>query len=56
MLTVPIVVYGVMRYLQLVYEENKGESPERVLLGDVPLLVTVAIWVVMTVGILYGIG
>ena len=28
MLTVPIVIYGVMRYLQLVYEQNKGESPE----------------------------
>jgi 4-hydroxybenzoate polyprenyltransferase len=56
MVTVPIVIYGVMRYLQLVYEKNQGESPERVLLGDTPLLTTVVIWALMTVGILYGIG
>ncbi len=41
MLTLPFVIFGVMRYLQLVYEENKGESPERVLLNDLPLLATV---------------
>jgi len=56
MATVPIVVYGVMRYLQLVYEQNKGESPERVLLSDKPLLTAVIVWVVMVVGIIYGIG
>jgi 4-hydroxybenzoate polyprenyltransferase len=56
MLTVPVVIYGVMRYLQLVYEKNQGESPERVLLGDSTLLTTVVAWVLMTVGVLYGIG
>lgn len=39
MITVPLVIFGVMRYLQLVYESNEGESPERVLLRDKPLLV-----------------
>ncbi len=38
MLTVPIVIFIVMRYLQLVYEDNQGESPERVILRDKPLL------------------
>ena len=41
MLTLPFVIFGVMRYLHLVYEENKGESPERVLLKDKTLLTTV---------------
>lgn len=41
MLTLPFVILGVMRYLQLVYESNQGESPERVLLNDRPLLFTV---------------
>jgi 4-hydroxybenzoate polyprenyltransferase len=41
MLTIPFVIFGVMRYLQLVYEDNKGESPELVLLRDKPLLITV---------------
>lgn len=56
MLTVPIVIYGVMRYLQLVYEKNQGESPERVLLTDKPLLTSAIIWLVMVFGILYFIG
>jgi 4-hydroxybenzoate polyprenyltransferase len=38
MLTLPFVIVGVMRYLQLVYEDNQGESPERVLLRDKTLL------------------
>ncbi len=42
MLTLPFVIFGVMRYLQLVYEDNKGESPELVLLRDTPLLASVA--------------
>lgn len=41
MLTLPFVIFGVMRYLQLIYEKNEGESPERVLLTDRPLLFTV---------------
>ncbi len=53
MITVPVVIYGVMRYLQLIYEKNQGESPERVLLSDRPLLTSVIVWIVMVVGILY---
>ncbi|MBI2010505.1 MAG: UbiA prenyltransferase family protein [Candidatus Chisholmbacteria bacterium] len=54
MVTVPVVIYGVMRYLQLIYEKNEGESPERVLLSDKPLLFSVVLWAVLVVGILYG--
>ncbi|MBI4035064.1 MAG: UbiA prenyltransferase family protein [Candidatus Chisholmbacteria bacterium] len=53
MITVPVVIYGVMRYLQLIYEKNQGESPERVFLSDKPLLISVVTWGVMVVGILY---
>ncbi len=42
MLSVPFVILAVMRYLQLVYEKNRGESPDQVLLADKPLLATVA--------------
>ena len=56
MLTVPMVIYGVMRYLQLVYEKNEGESPARVVTSDIPLLSTVIVWGLMVVGILYGLG
>lgn len=53
MATVPLVVYGVMRYLQLVYEKNEGESPERVLLSDKPLIATIGVWGVIVIGLLY---
>lgn len=56
MLTVPLVIYGVMRYLQLVYEKNEGESPERVLLSDKPILAAVLVWGIMVLMIIYGIG
>ncbi len=53
MVTTPLVVYGVMRYLQLIYEKNEGESPERVLLSDKPLIATVATWGVLVFGLIY---
>lgn len=56
MLTVPFVIYGVMRYLQLIYDQNKGESPEKILLTDKPLLITVGVWAFLLIFIIYGIG
>lgn len=53
MLSVPLAIYGVMRYLQLVYEQNRGESPDVVLLEDKPLLTAVGIWGVLVMVILY---
>ncbi len=56
MLTIIPVVYGLMRYLQDIYEKHEGESPEKVLFSDKPLLITVTIWVLMVVFIIYFIG
>ena len=56
MVSVPIVVYGVMRYLQLIYEKNEGESPDTVLLSDKPLLAAVVLWGITVITIVYGIG
>lgn len=53
MITIPVVIYGIMRYLQLVYEQNKGESPERVLLSDKPLLVTMAVYAALVWVVIY---
>lgn len=47
MLTIPVVVYGVGRYLFVIYEKGKGESPERILLNDRPLLLTAILWSLM---------
>lgn len=56
MATVPVIIYGVMRYLYIVYEKREGESPERVLLTDTPLLATVILWMVMLIFIIYYLG
>lgn len=53
MVTIPVVVYAVMRYLYIIYEKKEGESPERVLLSDKPLLTTVVIWLFLVIGINY---
>lgn len=56
MATVPLVIYAVMRYLYIIYEKKEGESPERVILTDRPLLITILVWLVMVVGIIYYLG
>ncbi len=56
MVTVPLVIYGVMRYLYIIYEKKEGESPERVLLKDTPLLSTVVLWLIMIIVIIYYLG
>ncbi|MDP3998615.1 MAG: decaprenyl-phosphate phosphoribosyltransferase [bacterium] len=54
MATIPLVIYGMMRYLQLIYEKSEGESPEKVLLSDKPLFFTVSLWALATIVIIYG--
>ncbi|HVT01469.1 MAG TPA: UbiA prenyltransferase family protein [Patescibacteria group bacterium] len=56
MLTIIPVVYGLMRYLQDIYEKHEGESPDRVILSDKPLLASVLIWGIMTIVIIYSLG
>lgn len=55
MITIPFVLYGIMRYMQLIYE-GKGESPEQLLTTDIPLLTTVIMWVTAILIVVYGIG
>lgn len=42
--TIPFVVYGIYRYLYLVYQRNEGESPEALFLHDAPLRYNTAVW------------
>lgn len=55
MATIPFILFGIMRYMQLIYE-GKGESPEKVLTSDLPLLSTVILWGISVFLIVYGIG
>ena len=53
MLTIPVVLYGLFRYLLLVHDGELGGAPEDLLFRDRPLLASVVLWAVMAVGILY---
>ena len=44
MLTIPLVMYGIFRYLYLVRTRNLGGAPEDIVLGDRPLLITGLLW------------
>ena len=50
--TVPLVVYGLFRYLLLLHRRGLGEEPETLLVEDLPLLVTVAVWAAACAAIL----
>jgi 4-hydroxybenzoate polyprenyltransferase len=53
MLTIPFVIYGIFRYLYLIYVEEQGGAPEDLLLSDRPLLAAIALWGLSVVGVLY---
>ena len=55
MLTIPVVIFGIMRYLKIIHESKRAESPERVLLSDKTLLATIMIWIFLVVMIMYGV-
>jgi 4-hydroxybenzoate polyprenyltransferase len=52
--TVPLVVYGVFRYLFLVHKRGAGGAPERVLLRDRPLQVALAAFLAIAAWALYA--
>ena len=54
MLTIPFVVYGLFRYLFLVHARNFGGEVE-LLFKDRGMLISMILWVVLVVLILYGI-
>ena len=43
-LTIPFVLYGIFRYLSLMYAEEKGGNPSEHLLTDRATLVNVLLW------------
>ncbi len=53
MITIPFVVYGIARYAQLLYEKAEGERPEKLITTDVPLIITVLLWGLVIVSLIY---
>ena len=55
MITLLPVIFGIMRYGQIIFEMQEGERPERVIATDIPLLLSVLTWGLMMIGIIYAI-
>lgn len=53
MLTIPFVLYGIFRYLYLIQIKNEGGAPEELLLTDRPLQVTIMLFGLTVIGVLY---
>ncbi|MBI4059056.1 UbiA prenyltransferase family protein [Candidatus Microgenomates bacterium] len=53
MITIPVVIFGIMRYLYITYTTDLAGSPERTLVRDKPLLVSTLLWGFLVVVILY---
>jgi 4-hydroxybenzoate polyprenyltransferase len=53
MLTIPFVVYGIFRYLQLIQTGHAAGAPDEVALKDRPLQVTVLLWGLTVMAIFY---
>ena len=53
MITIPIVIFGIMRYQSLIFE-GRTEAPEKLLLTDRPLVVSAVLYATLVIWVLYG--
>jgi 4-hydroxybenzoate polyprenyltransferase len=53
MLTIPLVLFGVFRYLYLVYVKAAGDRPDELLWRDPQILATVVVWALVVLVLLY---
>ena len=54
MLTIPFVLYAVFRYLYLIHVKGIGGEPEEIILSDRPLQVSILLWGLSVIAVLYG--
>jgi len=53
MYTIPFVIYGLFRYVYLIHRHGHGGAPDRTLLRDRPLLLTVVLYAITAAAIIY---
>lgn len=53
MVTLVPVIFGIMRYGQVIFEMQEGERPERVVATDIPILLSLMSWGLLMIGIIY---
>lgn len=54
LMTFPLPIYGLFRYLYLIHRGDAGGNPSELLLSDRPLQLTVVIWGALVAAIIYG--
>jgi len=52
--TIPMVLFGIFRYLYLVYQRPGEDSPTEAILHDAPFLINLALWGLAVMWIVYG--
>jgi 4-hydroxybenzoate polyprenyltransferase len=52
--TLPLVLFGIFRYLYLIYQAPDEKNPTEAILSDLPFLVNLALWVLAVLWIVYG--
>lgn len=52
-LTIPFVLFGIFRYLYLIYSRDKGESPEEIIFSDLPFSLNIVLWVIIFILVIY---
>ena len=53
--TLPFVLYGIFRYLYLLYHRRLGGNPSDIVIRDRALLINTCLWLLMVVLIIYGV-
>jgi 4-hydroxybenzoate polyprenyltransferase len=52
--TIPLVLYGIFRYLYLMYQRPGERNPTEAILRDAPFLINILLWGLAVVWIVYG--
>ncbi|HEY0555850.1 MAG TPA: decaprenyl-phosphate phosphoribosyltransferase [Thermoanaerobaculia bacterium] len=52
--TIPLVLYGIFRYLYLMYQRPDERNPTEAILRDMPFLINILLWGLTVVAIVYG--
>jgi len=50
------VLFGIFRYLYLMYQREDQRNPTEAILTDLPFLINIALWGLAVVWIVYGQG
>ena len=55
MISVPFALYGIIRYVQIIYSVKEG-TLEKIVTTDTALIVDMVMWIMVVLFVIYGIG